>query len=632
MSANPQDLKTPKRRFLKTRQFDFTQSKQYFTQYIYAFNQSLLTTNWHNLPLNNFTTVTKTNFSMKKLLLLLPICFVAQVMYAQNCQGSQSSIDLHGNNIQARIQGAGDLFTDHVNAQFIPNPGPPGTLSPATIFAAGIWMGGVDPGVNLKIAAVDYRSNTKFDYTPGPLTFDGVTEAFTCSNWDRHFRVTGDEIAAFRSALPLSEAELINQYRDIAGWPGRGNPHFASVWGFDLPTTGQALAPFNDNNFNGLYEPLDGDYPVVQLRGFLDFVPAEIVWCVFNDQNGGAPHSNSGGKALQVEMQLTAWAFNCSDQPVLNNTIFTSHKIINRATERLDSTFLGIWVDVDLGCYQDDYIGCNPAQNTMYAYNTDVVDGQPGNTCSGIPTFPDGIPTQSVTILNHPLDGFIHYNNASNGAPLGTTDPSANNEYYNYLTGSWKDGTPFTSGGTGYNPGNPGAPRTAHCFPDDPADPAGWSMCSAGIAPGDRRMLGTTKLGEFLPGQIEELVTAWAVHPNPALPCGIGTTLGDVKIIQESYDQGFTNICSPLRAAELPAESMSLFPNPTSGVTVLHYGKLTPRALRAFDATGKLVLEKTGSFESEEINLETAGLNAGVYTLQIVTEQGTATKKLVVIR
>lgn len=563
---------------------------------------------------------------MKKLLLLLTISAFSQVTFAQICSNPQSQIDIHGNNIKARILNGGDLFTDLNNGQFIPNPGPVGSASPSTIYAAGLWMGGVDPGGNLKLATVDYRSNSNYDYTAGPLNMEGTTEAFTCANWDRHFRVTGAEVAAFQNALPLSPTELKAQFPSIAGWPGLGNPFFADLNGFDLPFSSQELAPFFDNNGDALYNPLDGDYPAVRLRNIGAFVPAEIIWCVFNDQNGGAPHGNSFGKALQMEVQLTAWAFSCPNDGVENNTLFTSHKFINRASEPMDAAVIGIWADIDLGCQSDDYIGCNPASNTMYAYNQDAVDGQPGNTCQGTPTFPGAAPVQSITFLNHPLSKFISSN--ATGSPVGVTDPTTPLEIYNYLSGSWRDGTPLTYGGNGYGGNTP----ADHIFPDDPAEPNGWSMCTANLPFGDRRILGTTKIGQLLPGQIEELNIAWAFHPNPPLPCGLGTTFSDVAKIQSLYNNGFSGLCSTLKAPELPGDSLQLFPNPTSGAALLRYGSLSPLSLRAYDAAGRLVLEKTNAFEKEETIIETTSFATGVYTLQIVTAQGTATKKLTVVR
>jgi hypothetical protein len=310
---------------------------------------------------------------------------------------------------------------------------------------------------------------------------------------------------------------------------------------------------------------------------------------------------------------------------VVNNTIFTSHKFINRGTDNTDSLFVGMWVDIDLGCYQDDYVGCNPALNTMYAYNQDAVDGNPGNTCQGVATFPDAAPVQSITFLNHPLSKF---GAPDSGGGAGTSDPSAPNEYYNYMTGTWRDGASYTYGGNGFM----GVTPTDHLFPSDPADPNGWSMCTANPSVADRRMVGTTKLGLLQPGQVEELDIAWAFHLNPSLPCGLGTTFSDVAAIQSLFEGGFSGLCRPLKAPELPGDSLQLFPNPTSGDALLRYGSLSPISLQAFDAAGRLILEKTGGFEKEETVLETAALNTGVYTLQVVLEQGTATKKLVVVR
>lgn len=568
---------------------------------------------------------------MKNLLTFLVVLVtLSKSFFAQVCTNPQAKIDIHGNNIRARILNGGDLFTNFNNGVFFPNPGSTGNHNPSTIFAAGLWMGGIDQAGDLKIATVDYRSSGKYDYTAGPLNEDGTTTANDCANWDQHFRVTGAEIAGFLNALPLTPADLKAQFPGVAGWPGNANPYFSEIYGYDLPLNSQGLAPFFDTNQNGSYDPIEGDYPAVQLRGIPLFVPAEMVWSVFNDQNGGAPHSNSGGKPFRAEIQLTTWAFNCADQPVLNNTLFTSHKIINRGADPVDSTFIGIWADVDLGCSSDDYAGSNPALNTMYAYNQDAVDGMPGNECQGTPTFPDAAPVQSITFLNNPLSKFISPNNAGIGnPPLATTDPTNPSEIFNFLSGTWRDGSPLTFGGNGFGGNVP----VDHLYSDDPANPNGWSMCTANLGFSDRRIIGTSKYGKLLPGQIEELNIAWAFHPNPSLPCGLGTTFSDVAKLRDLYNDDFAGVCSPLsKAPVLPADSLTLFPNPTATTALLRYGALQPFSLRAFDAAGRMVFEKTAGFEKKETIIETATLASGIYTLQIVTDQGVATKKLAVVR
>jgi len=128
-----------------------------------------------------------------------------------------------------------------------------------------------------------------------------------------------------------------------------------------------------------------GDYPVVQLQGMPEFVPDMQIWQVTNDDGGGAPDPVTNGKPLQADIQITYFVFNCPDNPLLNNAMFTSHKLINRASVLVDSFRLAMYVDFDLGCYKDDYLGCNAARNTFYAYNRTNTDQ--GTNCDGLATF-----------------------------------------------------------------------------------------------------------------------------------------------------------------------------------------------------------------------------------------------------
>jgi hypothetical protein len=564
---------------------------------------------------------------MKKLWLLLPLWYFPQWLQAQACANPQSQIDIQGNNLKARILNGGDLFTDFNSGQFIPNPTPGGS-NPSTIFAAGLWLGGVDPAGNLQLATTTYRSNNRYDFSAGPLSPNGATNATACSNWDRHFKVTDDRIAAFLAALPLSAAELVDQFPDIAGWPGENNPHFEDVNGFPLPGV-QPLAPFYDADNNGTYNPLGGDYPAVLIQGTPPFVPAEIVWCVFNDQKGGGPHSSSGGKAFQMEIQLTAWTFDCPDEPVLNRSLFTAHKLIHRGLEISDSTFIGIWADVDLGCSDDDYVGCNPDLNTIFAYNADPVDGQPGSICQGIPTFTGVPPVQTITYLNRPLDKFLATNSVSFGSlPPGTLGPQTPIEIFNNLSGSWRDGSPLTQGGIGYG----GTVPVDHLFPSNPSDISGWSMCTEQLSLADRRVLGSAKVGRLFPGQVEELVLAWAFHPNPDLPCGLGNTLAEVQTLHQYYQNGLENVCSTLSSPLLPENTFSMAPNPATNSVLIQHKHSTPQAIRLFDAQGRLALEKTSGFGDTDTTLELAGLPTGLYTLQLGARDGIATRKLIIAR
>jgi hypothetical protein len=567
---------------------------------------------------------------VKNLFLIFTVLAIHQTAQSQ-CPLPYAVYDLHSNNIKARIYNGGDLFTVHNFSQFVPNPSSNPLNDPGTLYGAGLWIGGLDAAGNINIAAMDERDGQGYDYSAGPLDDSGVTDLTNCQRWDRQFRVTAFEIANFLEALPLSQNAAIAQFPSIMGWPGKGNGTFANIWGFDLPVSSSPLAPFVDADGNGIYNPLNGDYPAVLLRGMQAFVPAEMIWTVINDQNGGAHHYNTGGKPLQIEVHQMAWAFNCIDEPVLNNTIFISHKIFYKASEVLDSCYVGYWIDFDLGCYMDDYVGCDPNRSSMYVYNMDADDGIQGFTCNGVSTFADKPPVQTVTFLGNSavkpfsLDKFIAY--YTNG-PNGTQAPNSTLHYYNYLKGNWRNGAPLTYGGIGFG----GITPTNHAFPSNPSDPQGWSMCSSGLAADNRRVIGSHKLGKMYPGSIFELTTAWAVHFNTPPPCNLGNALNEVDVIRAHHDNGYAGLCSSIsKAPELPADSILLFPNPSNGTATLRYGSIQVDQIKIYDPLGQLI-EVMNHPKKSETTLELRHLPAGVYQIQLYSDSGVATRKMVVAR
>lgn len=458
---------------------------------------------------------------------------------AGECANSKSAIDQEINNVRARLLGGGDCWWNFTNGRYIvPKVDPSsGQVEVSSVFAGSVWLGGVDPGGNLKLACQDYRNDGKNDFWPGPLTDGstgpkGQTTSGTCLNWDRHFRVTGDEIRKHLRNLAIGNLDKDQIPRGVKGWPAQGNIYFNEVWGFDLPFTSQALAGFFDADEDGRYDPLKGDYPSIEIRGCaLNRYPDEMIFWIYNDQGAGAPHARTGGKTIQMEVQVQAFGYVTSDE--LNDMTFQRYKLINRATERIDSMFFAMWVDPDLGCFSDDYIGCDSSRSLMYVYNQDATDGSSGCSCPGgsggdVTTYCDKVPILGVDYFRGPLDtfgneigmsSFMYYNNGSVGTPTpGTTDPAAPAEYYNYITGTWRDGTPVTRGGSGYQQGGGGIP-TRYVFPEAPNDPTGWSMCTANLPFGDRRTLQATGPFTLLPGAVNELIIGLPWVPDIEYPC-----------------------------------------------------------------------------------------------------------------
>ena len=520
-----------------------------------------------------------------------------QVSFRQNCDNAVTQIDQQINNVRARLTTGGDVWWDGNNGRYVVPKPPPGVPEVSSIFAGGVWLGGRDPAGNLKIAAQQYgRSQGNFDYYPGPLNEGdpefpggplqdprrGTVGRDTCAQWDKFFVVSGANIdmhvTAWRRAQEEGETFLdpATIPEDILGWPARGNRFFEGIHQFRLPTTVQGLAGFWDQDFDGIYEPDEGDYPIIEIRGCLDEEPQtspdEMIFWVYNDA-GNAHRESGSATVIQMEVQVQAFSYQTNDD--INSMSFQRYKLINRAIERIDSTYFAMWVDADLGCYTDDYVGCDVSRSLAYVYNADQVDGTNGDVCDqGINTYGDEVPILGVDYFRGPINefgeeigmsSFTYFNNGSvapTPAP-GTQDPGTPQEYYNYLSGRWRDGNPFTFGGDGYQQGGPPIP---YAFVDAPNQTGGWSMCEEGLPVGDRRTIQASGPFTLQPGAVNELIIGVVWVPDQNYPCPSLSRLQKADdIAQDLFDACFELTRGPdapdVDWIELDREIVAVFSN-----------------------------------------------------------------------
>ncbi|MEL6863519.1 MAG: hypothetical protein AAFP19_03825 [Bacteroidota bacterium] len=461
--------------------------------------------------------------------------------FRADCTPPTSSTDMAINNVRARLKVGGEVGTDGTGSEWagqyiVPNVDPASGYPDVTaIFASGLWIGGFDPADNLKLAAQTYGAFTGLtEYYAGPLA-DGINppNIEDCNNWDQIFKITGADILAHIDGYQEAEKNGVTYNPDlipeaVKGWPARGNPFFEDIHGFSLPNTLQGLAPFFDRDGDELYDPRQGDYPRLELRGCdRSRIPDEMNFHIFNDAAG--PHMDTRGEALRMEIQALSFAYQTFD--ILNNTTLHQYRIISRGVESLDSLHFGVWTDPQLGCPDDDYIGCVPDRNLAFIYNEDAIDGASTDcTCfnNDISGYCETIPLFGQHLVQGPLDefgnelgmsSFTYYLNGSFDFPSGIIDPSNAVEHYNLLTGSWRDGTPYTYGGFGYNLGNPG--KFPYAFSDAPNDPTGWSMCTEDVSStlfGKRTI---QSFGSFRmdPGNTQEIVRGMTWIPDVPHPC-----------------------------------------------------------------------------------------------------------------
>ncbi|NJC25086.1 hypothetical protein [Neolewinella antarctica] len=464
-----------------------------------------------------------------------------RIEFRNNCDNAIAQIDQEINNVRARLTTGGDVWWDGSNGRYIVPKPPPGVPEVSAIYAGAVWLGGRDPGGGLKVSAQQFgRGGGEFDYYPGPLTDEGTTSRDTCAEWDRFFTVSGESIRAVRAAFTENDGEPLRVEdipEDILGWPSTGNPYFSRVNGFELPNTRQGLAGFWDEDLDGNYDPTLGDYPIIEIRGCTDApqFPEEMNFWIYNDAGNIHRESNTTN-LIRMEIQVQAFAYTTSDD--INNMTFQRYKLINRAQEDILDTYFAMWVDPDLGCPTDDYVGSDTTRSLAYVYNEDELDGASGCVCAeGINTYCDEIPILGVDYFRGPrspiqtdsglveielgMSSFIYINNAGEGTPAPpTTDPNTAQEYYNYLQGRWLDGTPLCNSGNGYD--QTPCEETRYIFPDAPNNPDGFSMSTADLPFGDRRTLQASGPFTLIPGAVNELIigvvfVANQDYPNPSI-------------------------------------------------------------------------------------------------------------------
>ena len=512
------------------------------------------------------------------------------------CTPPTTSTFMELNNVRAMIHTAGNMW--QVPGQNLSEYEVPKNSGIMALFTSALWLGGTDVNNQLKLAALRYRSGQ--DYWTGPLTQGSAeTDYDNCAKYDEHFITTQDDIREFDSWFNAGIYDQENGTNTQSeNYPGYVVPDFIKEW----PAHGDVsigqdyyLAPFFDRDEDGTYNWENGDYPWhdinktkecgvdrrVSLYGDVNF------WWVMNDK--GNIHTETGADPIGMEIRSQAFAFASNDE--INNMTFYNYELINRGTQTLYDTYFGYFTDGALGDPQDDYVGCDVNRGLAYYYNGDNYDGDNAGwkgygdnpPAVGVDFFEgpyqdnDGIdnafgigPGEALngigygdTIIDNERFGmrrFLYYSNVGQGNN-SQTDPINAADYYNYMRGFWKDGTPFYYGGTGHL-SDAGANPNVTCefmFPGD-TDPLGWGTGgvpqqpwteeSAGNAPYDRRF--AQSAGPFIlkPGAINNITVGvvWARAAG-------GGPFASVEVLRRADDKAqklFENCFRVLDAPHAP--------------------------------------------------------------------------------
>lgn len=487
----------------------------------------------------------------------------------------------------------------------------------------GLWIGGLDPAGNLKLA-VDTAPDTAGDFSPG---FRGIPGS------DRIWKVTADDILAHRNDW-AADGDIDDTIPAIFAWPAYGNPYSMQYNGFVLDLENRGAVSYDDLDVNGQYNPALGESPNARLRGTFPqrILPKEIVFTPFYSVDVFDP--NTGWQGVPVDGSLTALTYSCNYGMFSQTSIYFIYRLRYYGSERLDSAYVGVYWDPDIGNAENDYIGADISSYhpSVFAYNADTIAD---------PAFGNNPPLLSLNFFTTPLDTFglavnlrhvMPVFEPSVSLPLGVWAPEEPLQYYRQLTGHWRDGTPLSEGGLGYHPNLPDPSLRTVAYPDHPTLANGWSELSNINPLTNRKIIASFDPVTMLPGAVNELSFAISFIQEESFSSSLDA-IEDYRRWQAQtlgyniYDPTnlIDSLCFSLWLQSETQDHLSnikLYPNPAAHI--LHWD--TPENtsfLRAFvlNTAGQTVLRRA---QPGLNHLDIAGLDNGVYFLRLETADGRA--------
>jgi hypothetical protein len=534
------------------------------------------------------------------------------------------------NEVNTVMLNRGDMHWNTMMPQYeVPKGG-----SAHAIFASALWLGGLDAGGNLHQAAMTYRQSG-MDYYPGPLdTTNGNTDSLVASNFDHIWKIDKTQILEFQYYWGTGDVQNGNYIPngDFLSWPAHGTGNQM-----------RNLAPFVDVNNNGIYDPLTGgDYP--EIKG------DQMLYWIFNDNL--ASHTESDGVPLKVEVHASAYAFGCpviaDADKVINYTTYYNFQIYNWSGQAYYDTHIGLWQDCDLGYAFDDYVGCYPQENIAFAYNGDqndgggplpvpgtygahppfntmvILDGPAAEAGDGIDNDNDGTVDESGE--HNMLSSFQYFNNDFSV----TGNPEHADDFYNYMTGKWKDSTVVTYGGNGYG----GMTPTRFMYDTLPYTATGWNETTESNFSGDRRFVASC--GPFILHPGTPVSIDYALMYTRDTTAGshdslqFASVLNGAAKIRQWYAAQATPSCAEWNVGlpEVPVTSLlTVYPNPASTLLTIAYQPVSEKAIfELLDVTGRVVQSGIIS-PSGQTTIAVEELSIGIYAIRVVDEgRSTAVK------
>ena len=479
----------------------------------------------------------------------------------------------------------------------------------STVFSRALWISALDSSERVHIACNTYNQRGK-DFTPGPLGKNAKYKSAWKQKYNRVFVVHAKEITKHRKAV--SDSGTISYV----------NPHIQEWPVYEIDGTDTLkMAPWVDANNNGFYDPEKGDYP--KIKG------DEALFTVYHDS---IRHAETQGEPMLIQVNELTWSVKCplwqntDTFGIIDNTVFVEYELINRSKNRYRNARLGSFLDVDLGYYADDAVGCAPSHNVGFGYNGDSMDEVTygfGNNppvqnvvfCEGPLADSDGKDSDNDGVVDNvgeqaKMGSFMFYDN-SNHPTFG--NPHAAIEYFRLMNSKYLDGSPVKLDTQVVN--------FQYSHGEDPSCPGKyWTEKTSGNFIGDRRFVMSTASFDWSPGQTVHQTIAYQTMQTAYRVDPVADVMHVADVVNTVYQNASWMNC---QIAFLATEKFSeepqfaIFPVPVNQqLYVKSTTNFNPNGLAIYDLTGRKI-EVSFSKTNDMYLADLANIPDGIYILSL---------------
>ncbi len=428
---------------------------------------------------------------------------------------------------------------------------PKGSQKTAVFTSGLLWGAKIPNDDQVRVGGAAYSSGLQ----PGKILANGQAEDPSLAK-NRIYRVRPD----FETGDLSTEASEENTTVDVI------REGYRKDWNEWPATDG---APYDDVDNNGVYDP------AIDIPGFPG--ADQTIWFVANDMNSENTTALYGVQPIGIEMQATMWAY--AQQGALGNMYFRKYRLINKSNIKLDSVYLSMWSDIDLGNSGDDFAGCDTNLSLGYCYNANavdatynplpppavgfdffqgpIVDGNAGEDLNknGVDDASDYAIFDGKKVgpgkINLPMTSFYYFARGDASVTDPTTrSPQGSTQFYNFFQGKiGLTGDYFVDPNTNL--------PTAFALSGDPVTRTGW--VDGQLLPGGDRRIGMAS-GPFImaQGDTQEVVVAEicaGAIPGVDRIAAVGLLKFYDQIAQKAYDD-FFNLATPPPAPEVNVVEM----------------------------------------------------------------------------